>query len=196
MTEALHAPLPPADYGLVGGALDLLPADEYEVVQLTSPRGDGIDYTEAIDGLLGPLGLPTGRLILRDGLQLFTGVRTGVTWLAVDYLVPGTMTRDRGPDRAPGPDVQLNYEAGRAQEGEENASEPALDRWFAPFAQPLPRWLAPITGELQAAMDGVAEARRAMNDAHWEHTTRLAAAQQRLADAWRDVFPPEPTHGA
>lgn len=176
MSEPLHAPVPPADCGTPDACLDLLPAGDYDTVQLTSPYLGSTDLTERLDALLDPLGLPTGRLILRDGLHVITG-RDGQRWLAVDYLVPGV----RGADGT-GWDVQLNSEAGRAADGDADAAEAALDRWFAPLDQPLPEWLVPITGRVRAAMDAVHAAARDAHESRLGHDQRVAAAQQQLAD--------------
>lgn len=184
MTVSTHAPIPPDEYGEPGGTLDLLPPDEYDVTQLTSPRDPNTDYTALLDDLLGPLGLPTGRLILRDGLQVFRGVRTLTRWLAVDYFVHGDPAQGQ-------PKVLLNHEAGRCDPDHENAAEPALDRWFVPYEQPLPAWLVPLTPEIVAAQDAVHAAENALNDARLQAIRDLATADQQLAAAITAAQQPE-----
>ena len=102
------APVPAAacDDPAVGSAL--LPADAVHDCQLDVISTQLPEARERLDGLFAALGLPTGRLVIRDGLHLFEADGGGQLWLTVDYLVPGTRRLS-----GTGWDVQLNHEAGR-----------------------------------------------------------------------------------
>lgn len=131
MPEIRWAPVPAWH-----GDPDVLPPGTEHDTQLTIPEARRGDALALLDELFTAHGLPTGRLVIRDGLHLWDAP-DGETWLTVDYLVPGTR-------QTPGTGwhVLVNREAGRAEPGEHGADNPALDRYAVQVGE-LPDWLEP-----------------------------------------------------
>jgi hypothetical protein len=175
-----HAPVPADQCGDPLACPELLPAGAEYDCELTIPYEYRQRWKDLLDELFASLGLPTGRLVIRGGLRLFTADGGGQTWLAVDYVVPGV----RGEDGRWG--VELNSEAGRAEPGDAGAQEPALDRWVAELDGPLPAWLVSAdTDPVYQAQVALADARARAADAQAEHARAVDEAAQRLREAIR-----------
>lgn len=132
-----HAPVPADQCGNPLACPQLIPEGAQLADELRLPDDRMSESYDLFDSLFGPLGLPTGRLVCKPGMWLFVS-DNGRSWLAVDYLVPGTRTRGRS-DGTLGWDVQLNSELGRGIGGAK--TDAARDRWIVELEEPLPEWL-------------------------------------------------------
>lgn len=152
MPEIRTAPVPADQCGDPLACPDLLPAGAVLDTELGLDPAHVGEAHDLFDAFLGPLELPTGRLVCKPGIWLLVdGAGEGRRWLAIDFLVPGTKTRTRSNGEL-GWDVQLNSELGRAETNPQGR-EAARDRYVVELDRPLPDWMHPIVADAQQEAD-------------------------------------------